>query len=88
MAAKVGNVGPYCGPEGAGAQDNLEEVIVNFIDGAQRRLDGAVQELESMPIAQTLVRARQRKVTVRIVLENDYLCKPSTKGSLAPSWST
>ncbi|MTI22312.1 phospholipase [Fulvivirga sp. RKSG066] len=73
MAIKVGNVEFYCGPHSVGADDNLEQVIVNFIDGAKSRLDIAVQELESKPIAEALIRARKRKLRMRIVTEHDYL---------------
>ena len=61
--------------------DNLEKTIVDYIDGAKDTLDIAVQEIDSMPIAEAIVRARQRKVSVRIVSEADYLIddKPAAK---------
>lgn len=73
MVKKVGKVEFYCGPKNLGAPDDLEEVIVGFIDGAEKRLEISVQELESRPIAEAVVRARQRKVLVKLVLEQDYL---------------
>lgn len=73
MAQKVGNVEFYAGPHTVGAPDNLEQVIVSFIDGTKKRLEIAVQELESLPIAEAIIRARQRKVLVKLVLEHDYL---------------
>jgi len=73
MAIIVGNMEFHAGPKEVGAPDDLETVIVNFIDGAQKRLEIAVQELENEPIAQAIIRARQRKVLVKIVLEQDYL---------------
>lgn len=73
MGIKVGNVEFYCGPKKVGADDNLEEVIINFIDKSQKRLDIAVQELENRTIAEAIIRARLRKVTVRLVIEQDYL---------------
>ena len=73
MPQKVGKVEFHAGPHVLGAPDNLEKVIIDFIDGADKRLEIAVQELESRPIAEAIVRARQRKVTVKIVLEQDYL---------------
>lgn len=73
MPVKVGKVEFYAGPHLVGGPDNLEEVIVRFIDGAKKYLDVAVQELESRPIADALLRARQRGVRVKIVLEQDYL---------------
>ncbi len=73
MPVIVGNVEFHVGPPGAGAPDDLEKVVVDFLDCAEKRLDIAVQELESRPIAEAIVRARQRKVTVRLVVEQDYL---------------
>ncbi|WP_282605264.1 phospholipase D-like domain-containing protein [Pelagibius sp. Alg239-R121] len=73
MAVKVGGVEFYVGPKGVGAPDDLEAVIVDFIDGAKKRLEIAVQELESRPIAEAIIRARARKCLVKIVLEQDYL---------------
>jgi len=73
MALKIGKLELYMGPPGAGAPDDLRQVIVDFIDGATKRLEIAVQELEDEAIAQAIVRARQRKVQVWLVLEADYL---------------
>ncbi len=73
MALKIGKLELYMGPTGAGAPDDLRQVIVDFIDGASKRLEIAVQELEDEAIAQAIVRARQRKVQVWMVLEADYL---------------
>ena len=65
----------YLGPHSvAPGLDNLEDAIVDFIDGAEKRLDVAVQELENRRIAEALIRAEiERKVRVRLVLEADYL---------------
>ncbi|HEY9548551.1 MAG TPA: phospholipase D-like domain-containing protein [Kiloniellaceae bacterium] len=63
----------HMGPSSLGAPDDLEAVIVEFIDKAKASLDIAVQEIESRPIAQALVRARQRGIRIRLVLEQDYL---------------
>lgn len=68
-----GNVEVHAGPHEVGAPDDLERVIVDFIDGAEKRLEIAVQELESLTIAEAIVRARQRKVLVKLVVEQDYL---------------
>ena len=74
MAIKVGKVELHVGPRRISSTlDNLEEVIVEFIDGAKKRLEIAVQELENRAIAQALVKARQRKVLVKLVVEQDYL---------------
>ena len=47
MSIKEGNIELHMGPSQLGAPDNLQDVIVGFIDGAKKRLDVAVQELES-----------------------------------------
>jgi phosphatidylserine/phosphatidylglycerophosphate/cardiolipin synthase-like enzyme len=60
------------------------DVIVSFIDGSRQSLDVAVQELESRPIADALIHARQRGVLVRVVLEGDFL---SVRRALADPWS-
>ncbi len=73
MPEKIGKVEIYMGPQQVGGPDDLKKTIVDFIDGANKRLDIAVQELDSMDIARAVIRARQRKVVVRIVLEGDYL---------------
>ena len=44
MSRKVGRVELYMGPRDVGAADDLEDVIVKFIGGAQKRLEIAVQE--------------------------------------------
>ncbi|WP_422769325.1 phospholipase D-like domain-containing protein [Plantactinospora sp. WMMC1484] len=63
----------YVGPRELGAADDLEQVVVDFIGGARKSLDIAVQELDSEPIAQAILDARFRGVDVRMVLEQDYL---------------
>lgn len=73
MAIQVGNIRLFMGPHQLGGEDNLLDVIVDFIDGAQKRLYIAVQELDCRPIAEAIIRARQRKVVVKLVLEADYL---------------
>lgn len=74
MAAFAGNkIEAFVGPTELGAADDLEGVIVDFIGGARHSLDIAVQELDSEPIAQAILDARFRGVSVRVVLEQDYL---------------
>ena len=63
----------HMGPSAIGAPDDLEAVIVDFIDRARFTLYAAVQEIESRAITEAFVRAKQRGVRVRIVLEQDYL---------------
>lgn len=68
-----GKIEAYVGPPGLGAADDLEAVIVDFIAGARARLDIAVQELDSEPIAQAILAASWRGVRVTLFLEQDYL---------------
>jgi phosphatidylserine/phosphatidylglycerophosphate/cardiolipin synthase-like enzyme len=68
-----GKIEAYAGPKELKAPDDLERVIVDFIAGATSSLDIAVQELDSRPIAEAILAARQRGVDVKIVLEQDYL---------------
>src|SRR5215203_7442191 len=68
-----GKIQAYVGPPELGAADDLEQVIVDFIGGAKTRLDIAVQEIDSRPIAQAILDARWRGVKVTIFLEQDYL---------------
>src|SRR3546814_20726183 len=63
----------HMGPSSLGAPDDLEAVIVEFIDKAKASLDIAVQAIESPPIAQALVRARKRGIRIPMLLETDYL---------------
>ena len=63
----------YVGPQELGAADNLEQVIVDFMAGAKHTLDIAVQELDNEVIAQAILDARFRGVSVRMVVEQDYL---------------
>lgn len=73
MVAKQGNISAYFGPTELGAPDAVEDAVVSFIAGAKRSLDIAVQELESEVIARTLTAAVERKVRIRLVLEESYL---------------
>jgi phosphatidylserine/phosphatidylglycerophosphate/cardiolipin synthase-like enzyme len=68
-----GKIEAYVGPPGLGAHDDLEAVIVEFIAGARRRLDIAVQELDSEAIARAILAASWRGVRVTLFLEQDYL---------------
>ena len=73
MPLRIGNIALYMGPKGLGGPDELRQAIVSFINGAQKRLDIAVQELDDWEIAKAIISAKQRKVRVRLVLESDYL---------------
>ena len=54
----------FAGPREKAAPDDLETVIVDFIAGARRTLDIAVQELDNEAIAQAILDARFRGVSV------------------------
>ncbi len=84
MPERVGNIELYMGPQQVGGPDDLRQAVVDFIDGARRRLDIAVQELDSREIAEAIIRARQRRVIVRLVLEGDYL---TVKRVVADPWA-
>src|SRR4051795_13505635 len=78
-----GKIECYVGPTEKGAPDNLESVIVGFIDGARKELQVAVQELDNEQIARALVRARlERGVTVQVFLAQDYLVEAGTPADL------
>lgn len=83
MPIKVGDLELFMGPKELGAPDDLQSTIIDYIDGAERSLDIAIQELDNMKIAQAIIRAKKRYyttssgkkrlLTVRIILEGDYL---------------
>ena len=76
-----GRLQAFLGPPGrAGAPDDLEKVIIEFIDQSEHTLDVAVQEIDNPRIAAALDRAARRKrpgtdrfIRVRLVTEGDYL---------------
>ncbi len=73
MPQTVGNIELYMGPRDVGGPDDLRQAIIDFIAGAKKRLDIAVQELDSWDVADAIVQARQGGVRVRLVVEGDYL---------------
>ena len=70
---KVGNIELYMGSPKAGGPDDLQSVIVNFINAAEVRLEIAVQELDDERIARAIIAARQRGIQVWLVIEAHYL---------------
>jgi phosphatidylserine/phosphatidylglycerophosphate/cardiolipin synthase-like enzyme len=68
-----GKIEAYVGPTELKAADNLEAVIVDFIAQAKESLDIAVQEIDSMPIAEAILDARWRGVSIEAFVEQDYL---------------
>ena len=77
MPLSVGNIELFMGPKQVGAPDDLEKPIIDFIDSVDSTLEIAVQELESVSIAKAILRARKRRVRVRLVIERDYLSERS-----------
>ncbi len=73
MGLRVGQVELFMGPAAVGAPDDLRSAIVDFIDGADRRLLVAVQEIEDQPVTEALIRARLRGVLVQVMVESSYL---------------
>jgi phosphatidylserine/phosphatidylglycerophosphate/cardiolipin synthase-like enzyme len=71
-----GKIEAHLGPTELGAPDDLESVIIEFIEGARRSLDIAVQELDNPRIAQAILDARWRGIDVDLFLEQDYLRSP------------
>lgn len=71
-----GTIEVYLGPTELGAPDDLEQVIIAFIEGATTSLDIAVQELDNPRIAEALTDARWRGVSIELFLEQDYLRTP------------
>jgi phosphatidylserine/phosphatidylglycerophosphate/cardiolipin synthase-like enzyme len=76
-----GRLQAFLGPPGAaGAPDDLEKVIIDFIDQSEHTLDIAVQEIDNPRIAAAIDSAARRKrpgtdkfIRVRLVTEGDYL---------------
>ncbi len=79
MPIQRGNVAVYLGPVEQGGPDDLLNPIIAFIDAAKakQKLWIAVQEIDHPEIARAIIRARQRKVTIDLVLEQDYLLAKS-----------
>ena len=46
MPMKIGNLEMFMGPQEVGGPDDLKKTIIDFINGAEKRLDIAVQELD------------------------------------------
>ncbi|MRG59921.1 phospholipase [Agromyces sp. CFH 90414] len=83
MPIRVGGVELYVGPSSVGGPDDLDLAIREFIGAAEHSLAIAVQEIDSRPIAEAIIAARQRKVRVRVILEGDYLTEEK---AIADPW--
>jgi len=75
MPITQGNISLYLGPKEQGGPDSLLEPIIEFIDLAKsgQKLMIAIQEIDNPDIAKAIVKARQRKVTIDVVMEQSYL---------------
>jgi hypothetical protein len=69
----------FLGPDDLGGPADLEGAIVASIDGAKKMIDVAVQEIDSVPIAEALIRKRLAKVSVRVILNHSYLQEATDK---------
>src|SRR5262245_44009649 len=78
-----GKIQAFVGPPELGAADDLETVIVDFIGEAEESLDIAVQEIDSEIIAQAILDARWRGLSVRVFLEQSYLQTDLTASQIA-----
>ena len=83
MSVSTGQIELHLGPSVLGAPDDLEAVIVGFLNGAETSLEIAVQEIDSQTVAMAIVAAKQRGVRVRVILEGDYLVE---RPVLADPW--
>jgi hypothetical protein len=52
--------------------DDIEQMLVQAIELAQHEILVAVQELSTPTIAEALIAAQHRGVTVQVILENNY----------------
>lgn len=80
MGIAIGGLELYAGPTALGAPDDLQQVIVDFIDEARHSIGVAVQEIDSRPIAEAVLAAKRRGVRVRVILEGDYLVDAPGRG--------
>ncbi|MBM2614348.1 hypothetical protein JIG36_02100 [Actinoplanes sp. LDG1-06] len=84
MGVDLGSVEFYAGPTVLGGPDDLDAVIREFIAGATDTVLIAVQEIDSRAVAEAILAAKARKVSVQIILEGDYLVESPP---LADPWS-
>jgi phosphatidylserine/phosphatidylglycerophosphate/cardiolipin synthase-like enzyme len=68
-----GKIECYCGPADLKAPDDLEAVMTGFIAQATKTLDIAVQELDSVAIAEAVIAKKREGKSVRVLLNRSYL---------------
>ena len=83
MPITIGKIELYFGPVELGQPDNLETVIIDFINGSKKVLHIAVQELDNENIARAIIEAHKRDVKVVLIMEFDYL---TVKKALDDPW--
>jgi len=88
MPVQVGDMTIYHGPIQHGGPDDLAQPILDFINSAKRRqnLMIAIQEIDHPPIAEAIIAARLRGVTIDLVLEQSYLLGSRKPDSVAASF--
>lgn len=84
----AGKIKGYVGPKDIGASDDIEQVIVDFIGRATKTVDVAVQELDSLPIAEALIAQKLAGRSVRVVLNHDYLQDDDSRSRPAAGLTT
>ena len=75
MPLTIGDISVYLGPKEQNAPDSLLNPIVDFIASAKsrQRLMIAIQEIDNKAIAEAIIAARLRGVTIDLVMEQSYL---------------
>lgn len=88
MPLTVGSITVHLGPRTQGGPDDLLQPIIDFIDAAKRRqnLMIAIQEIDHPAIAEAIIRARLRGVTIDLVLEQSYLLAGSKPADVAATF--
>lgn len=81
MDFEQGKIQVFFGPRAYGAPDDLEKIIIDFIDEAEESLEIAVQELDNPNIAAAIEQASRRKkksrpnrrISLNVIVEAEYL---------------
>ena len=89
MPIQIGNITVHLGPREQGAADDLLAPIVEFIGRATRRqnLMIAVQEIDNPAIADAIIAARLRGVTIDLVIEQSYLLATRKPADVASAYA-
>ncbi len=89
MPITVGDIALHLGPKEQGGADSLSEPIIAFINRSKRRqnLMIAIQEIDNREIANAIIDARLRGVTIDLVLEQSYLLGKEKPADIAAAFS-